>query len=93
MESNRTDGNASKRDGQGCVLRPECMNILSAMAEYAPSKVGVFRKAYEGDSLRAALNAKCLECVSQSTKAVRECTTVTCPVWAVRPYQKIRQKG
>jgi len=73
------------------VLAPECANTLKAMAEYAPSKVGVFRKAYAGDSLRSALNAKCLECVSHSTRAIRECTAVTCPIWNLRPYQQVRQ--
>lgn len=79
-----------KRRRGAHVLALECENVLKDIAEYTPSKVGVFRKAYEGDSLRAVINAKCLECVSYSTKEIRKCTSVTCPNWQVRPYQEIR---
>lgn len=44
-------------------------------------------------SLRAAVNAKCWECVGAGwdpgpRRAIRECTITKCPLWPVRPYQK-----
>ena len=82
--------NGLKRSPDDPVLPPECENMLHAMVDYASSKVAVFRKAYAGDSRSAAMQAKCLECVSYSTRDVRECTIVTCPLWSMRPYQTIR---
>ena len=46
-----------------------------------------YDRAVKGKSLRAAINAQCLECVSWITKEVRLCTDLACPLYAVRPYQ------
>jgi hypothetical protein len=57
---------------------------------------GIYDKAVRGRSLRAAVNATCLECVCWATKAVRDCSDKACPLYAVRPYQKrpqTRRKG
>lgn len=44
------------------------------------------------NSLRLAVNAKCVECmggddVPNFRKYIRECTSPDCPLYAVRPYQ------
>lgn len=39
-------------------------------------------------SLRAAINAKCVECCCGSKAEVRRCEIETCPLWPVRPFQK-----
>jgi hypothetical protein len=46
-----------------------------------------YDKAVQGKSLRAAVNAFCLECVYWFRKEVRFCTGLACPLYAVRPYQ------
>jgi len=46
-----------------------------------------YDKAVSGASLRAAINAQCIECVCWQREEVRLCTSLACPLWAVRPYQ------
>ncbi len=46
-----------------------------------------YDKAAKGKSLRAAINAQCLECVCWQRKEIRDCTDLACPLYAVRPYQ------
>jgi hypothetical protein len=48
---------------------------------------GIYDRAITGQSLRAAINAFCLECVQWQREEVRLCTDSACPLWAVRPYQ------
>jgi len=45
------------------------------------------------DSLRCAITAKCYECVgmdgdSNFRETIRTCTSVNCPLYSVRPYQR-----
>ena len=45
------------------------------------------------NSLRLAVTAKCVECMGGASvpnfrKDIRECTSPTCPLYAVRPYQR-----
>jgi hypothetical protein len=45
------------------------------------------------DSLRRAITAKCYECVGMDgdpgfRDTIRTCTSLRCPLYAVRPYQK-----
>ena len=46
-----------------------------------------FDKAIEGKSLRAAIDAKCMDCMGWQATEVKRCDVVTCPMWTVRPYQ------
>jgi hypothetical protein len=46
-----------------------------------------YRRAVEGKSLRACINAQCLECVGWQSGEVTRCTDLGCPLYAVRPYQ------
>jgi hypothetical protein len=50
-----------------------------------------YDKAVSGNSLRAAINSQCLECVYWHIEDVRSCTDLACPLWKVRPYQDISQ--
>jgi hypothetical protein len=50
-----------------------------------------YDKAVQGKSLRAAINAQCLECVCWEREEIRRCTCLACPLWAVRPYQESPQ--
>jgi len=73
------------------VLTLKQQVMLEEVSLDHPSKLNVFRKAYEGFSLRAAIKAKCLECTSCDTKAIRECAGTVCPLLNVRPYQEVRK--
>ena len=46
-----------------------------------------YDKAVSGKSLRAAVNAFCLECVMWQREEVRLCPSVACPLWEYRPYK------
>lgn len=46
-----------------------------------------YDKAVEGRSLRACINAQCLECVYWQSREVTLCTDLSCPLYAVRPYR------
>ena len=52
-----------------------------------------YLKAVEGNSLRAAVNAQCLECVCWQREEVRLCTDLGCPLYPYRPYKEISKKG
>jgi hypothetical protein len=49
--------------------------------------------AVAGKSLRAAINAQCMGCVGWQRLEVHRCTSLACPLWAVRPYQEINSKA
>ena len=51
-----------------------------------------FTKAFAGNSRRAAITAKCLECTGLDRVAIRDCmakptSAAPCPLWLYRPYQ------
>ena len=52
-----------------------------------------YDKAVDGKSLRAAINASCLECVCWQRREVTLCTSLDCPLYAVHPYQKSNKHG
>jgi hypothetical protein len=52
-----------------------------------------YKKAVQGNSLRAAIKAFCQECVGWQIEGIRECTDLGCPLYAVRPYQNRSQSG
>ena len=79
-----------KRSPDSHVFTPKQLNMLQQVSEAMPSKLSQFKAAYVGMSRKAAINAKCLECVSGDTKAIRECTATSCPLWNTRPYQEAR---
>jgi len=47
----------------------------------------IYKRAVSGKSLRASINAQCLECVQWQRVEVRKCTDLGCPLYPVRPYQ------
>lgn len=44
----------------------------------------------EGGSLTAAVQLKCLECSSWVRQEVRDCVVRDCPLYSVRPYQRLK---
>lgn len=43
-------------------------------------------------SLRAAINAKCVECCAGSKAEVKRCAITSCPLWEIRPFQRRDRK-
>ena len=49
----------------------------------------VVRRSYAGNSLRAAINAKCFECYGyENVRGIQGCTATECPLHASRPHRK-----
>jgi len=52
---------------------------------------GSFRKkwikALQKKSMRAAITAKCQDCMAWQNIEVRKCNVVTCPLWQYRPFR------
>lgn len=66
---------------------------LRDISEYAPRHLKLFKRAYAGKSLRAAVNAFCCECLGFApSDEIAECTAPACPLFAVRPG-RTRRKG
>ena len=52
-----------------------------------------YEKAVTGGSKAAAIKAFCLECVCWQKNEIINCTAVTCPLYAVRPFVKKVENG
>lgn len=71
------------------AITPKQAQMLKAISEDAPSKLGLFRIVYSGKSTpRQAIKAHCLECMGFEVLAIRECTSSQCGLWGKRPYQE-----
>ena len=55
--------------------------------------VGVFESAYRGNSKANAIKAMCLDCVGYIRSEVTNCTSLGCPLWTQRPFQKVEKTG
>ena len=61
---------------------------LADITARSPSRAALFRAIYYGKPSKAlALKAKCLDCACYQTEEIKNCQSVTCPLWRVRPYQ------
>jgi len=61
---------------------------LTEIAINSPRFLRVLNLAYGGNSKAAAIKAKCLDCCCWQPNEVRQCTSVTCPLWRYRPFQR-----
>jgi len=61
--------------------------IAERLREMPPKYQATYRRAAKGRSLRACINAQCLECCGYQSAEVAACTDCGCPLWSVRPYR------
>ncbi len=74
---------------QGMTGRAQNSPAMSLLEEqtvegarkYAPSRVGVFLRAFSGGSRKAAVTAKCIECCCYQPVEVARCSIEGCPLW------------
>lgn len=52
-----------------------------------------YDKAMNKESMRAAVNAKCLDCCCWESAEVRKCPATDCPLYQYRPYQPKKDKS
>ena len=69
------------------------MRVAERRAQVPRSYKATYDKAVSGKSLRAAINAFCLECVCWQIEEIRNCTDLGCPLFGVRPYRRSSQSG
>jgi len=74
------------------TLSPEARGkSIARIADRRSDMPKIYRANYDramaGNSLRAAINAQCLECVQWQRVEVRLCPSTPCPLWSYRPYQ------
>jgi len=65
--------------------------VIAYLRRVPISYRGVYRKAYGGNSLAAAIKAMCLDCTNNQRQEVRFCQCYACPLYPYRPYQN--EKG
>ena len=63
------------------------MRIAERRSQIPRKHRALYDRAVSGKSLRAAINAQCLECVGWVSREVTLRTDLACPLYAVRPYQ------
>lgn len=62
--------------------------VLKKTADIPQVYRQTYKRAMTGKSLRAAINAFCLECVQWQREEIKLCTAFDCPLYPYRPYQK-----
>jgi len=62
--------------------------VLKKMAGIPRAYRQTYKRAMSGKSLRAALNAFCLECTGWQREEIKLCTAIDCPLFPYRPYKK-----
>ena len=61
---------------------------LAQITKHHLSRAALFRSVYYGKASKArAVKAKCLDCCAWQVNEVKACSSVTCPLWRVRPFQ------
>lgn len=63
---------------------------LRDVAKSAPRYKGIFKRAFDGNSLRAAISAFCCECMGYAASEVESCTSLACPLY---PYRNGSREG
>ena len=64
---------------------------MAQIASHSPSRAGLFQSVYYGRRSKAlAVKAKCLDCSCWQVERIKDCSSLTCPLWRVRPYQDAR---
>lgn len=70
--------------GHDAGERKRAERLASAPTRYR----SLYRRAWAGKSLRAAVDCFCCECLGFSPAEIRRCTAPACPLYEVRPYQR-----
>ena len=69
------------------LLSRRQIKIEKRLADIPKAYKKNYLTAVQGKSLRACINAQCLECMGWQRKEITLCTYLACPLYAVRPYQ------
>jgi hypothetical protein len=62
--------------------------IKNRIAEIPKRYRGIYKKAVETNSKTAAIKAFCLECVCWQKDEIANCSSLSCPLYGIRPFKK-----
>jgi hypothetical protein len=65
--------------------------IAERRAQFPPKYRRIYDRAVEGKSLRACVNAQCLDCVAGQSREIALCTDLALSVVCRSPLQKLRK--
>jgi hypothetical protein len=68
-------------------MKTDQEKIERRAAEIPPLYRSKYLKAMKGRSLRAAIDAMCMECVAWQRVEITKCSSQACPLYPYRPYQ------
>lgn len=83
-----TEQKAAMRAGRGQNF--QCSNIGQLRKEFPESRQGLLNKVERG-SLRATINAYCLQCSNFQSDEIRNCSVTGCALYSIRPYQNSKK--
>lgn len=92
IQSESYPKNSAESSPKSLISAERQAKIAERRVQIPRAYKATYDKAIKGKSLRAAINAQCLECVCWQRKEITLCTDLACPLYAVRPYQ-IPQNG
>lgn len=74
---------------------PAISAALVALKRFMPNNDAMQNRVQNiaNGSLKIAVEAKCLDCSGMSSKNVRLCPCIECPLWAFRPFQRPETNG
>lgn len=84
----RSKGEVSPNKGVARKQKTAQPNALAAMRNMFPLKMTKLVDRAARGSLKACIKLHCLDCVGLEKKEVRDCTSYSCSLWSVRPYQR-----
>lgn len=86
--------NATVRPSLPRPVKPKVFTVPTPQEQIAERRSsvpvlyrGIYARAMQGKSLRAAARAMCLECMHWDRCEVARCTDLACPLYAKRPYR------
>ncbi len=66
---------------------------LERVSRDAPSCLKKFQRAFKGKSLRAGVDALCIQCTSCDRLYIKDCPSSNCALWAYRPFQQMKGRS
>jgi len=69
---------------------PRAAAIQQRASQIPVTQLRAYVQAVKGRSPTAGIKAFCSECVGWDRAEVRRCTSLACPLWAYRPFQKTK---
>lgn len=84
-KANLPTQNRQSRRSKRLEMDQKRVRKLEYISKHTPRYKGVFQRAFEGVSRKAAMDAFCVECIGYEPEEIRNCTVTDCPLYEFRP--------